>query len=105
MKPIKFKECNTIFAKNQKEYLPLLVYKEKTTKEGQVISCWSLSIIERIRLLLTGKIYLMVLTFNKPLQPQLITCNKWDILNKEYFKNNPIKNMEDDMDYPPENDH
>jgi hypothetical protein len=93
MKPIKFKESNTIYAKNQKEYLPLPVYKEYNTEEGQVISCWHLTLVERIKLLFTGKLYLCQLTFHNKLQPQLPSVHKWTLLNKDYFK----KQKQDDL--------
>ena len=32
MKPIKFKEQNTVYAENQPEYLPLPVLRDKITK-------------------------------------------------------------------------
>ena len=67
MKPIKFKEVNTTFAKDQPEYLPLPVYK---SDDGVVISCWSMSIKERLQILFTGRLWLRMLTFNEPLQPQ-----------------------------------
>ena len=66
MDVIKFKQCNTIYAKDQPEYNPLVAYK---TDDGAVTSCWKLNIRERVRVLLTGKIFLQVLTFNSPLQP------------------------------------
>jgi hypothetical protein len=69
MKPINFKESNCVYAKDQKEYLPLPVYK---TKDGEVTSCWKFSFFERIKILFTGKVYLTLLTFNNPLQPQII---------------------------------
>ena len=68
MKPIKFKGHNVVYAENQKEYLPLPVYKEKN---GTVTSCWKMTLFERLKVLFTGKIYFMTLTFNQPLQPQL----------------------------------
>lgn len=79
MKPIKFKECNTIFAKDQPEYGQLPAFKNKSD-QGEVISCWNLSIKERIRILLFGKIWLELLTFNKPLTPSFITTKKSDVL-------------------------
>jgi len=45
MKPIKFKEQNRIWAKEQPEYLPL---PSHTTEKGEVISCWKLNFKERI---------------------------------------------------------
>ena len=73
MKPIKTKYTNCIYAENQPEYLPLPVHK---TINGIITSCWRLSLLERLCILLKGKIYLRVLTFNKPLQPQKLFL--WD---------------------------
>jgi hypothetical protein len=70
MTPIKFPGHNTVFAKDQPEYLPLPAHVDR--EEGVVTSCWKLSSKERIKLFLTGKIYLRVMNFNKPLQPQLL---------------------------------
>jgi len=73
MKIIKFKECNVTYAKNQPEYLPLPAYK---TSDGMVTSCWGLSFFERLKVVLIGKIYLEVLTFNQPLQPLRMSVSK-----------------------------
>jgi hypothetical protein len=74
MKPIKFKEQNCVYAENQPEYAKLPVHKCET-EDGLAISCWSLSVAERLKILFTGKIWLMQLTFKRPLQPQLPTIN------------------------------
>lgn len=76
MKPIEFKEQNCTYAENQPAYLPLPAYK---SEDGQVISCWKLSFIERARLLLNGKIWLVLLSFNKPLTPSYLSTKKSDI--------------------------
>lgn len=73
MKPIEFKEQNCVFAKDQPEYLPLPCHK---TEGGMVISCWKLSVWERFKILFTGKLWMIVLTFHKPLQPQLPKIDK-----------------------------
>lgn len=67
MKPIEFPEQNCVYAKDQPEYLPLPVHK---TPEGEVISCWVLTWRERLKVLLRGRIWWSVLTFNHPPQPQ-----------------------------------
>ncbi len=79
MKPIEFKEQNTVFAKDQQEYLPLPALKKKN-KEGEVIFCQSVSFIERLRILLTGKIWISLWTFNKPLTPSYFTTKKSDLI-------------------------
>lgn len=66
MKPIEFKEMNIIIAKDQPEYLPLPALIDL---RGKVISCWKVTLKERIILLFTGKLFLSQLAFNQPLQP------------------------------------
>lgn len=67
MLPIEFPEQNMIFAKYQLQYHPLPAFRDE---DGQVISCWKLNLIERFKILFTGKLWLQQLTFNDPLQPQ-----------------------------------
>lgn len=57
-----------VFAKDQPEYQPLPVLRNA---DGDLISAWQLSWRERIRLFLTGRLYIGLLTFNRPLQPIL----------------------------------
>lgn len=66
MKPITFKESNVVYAKDQPEYLQLPAYRNHC---GDVICLWKLNILERIKIVFTGKLWLHVLTFNHPLQP------------------------------------
>jgi len=79
MKPIEFKGQNTIAAKDQPQYKSLPLYKA-TTIQGECISCWKLSFSERIRLLFTGKIWISMMTFNKPIMPIYPTTKKTDVL-------------------------
>ena len=69
MKPIEFKNQNVVFAKDQPQYRPLPAYKDPV---GMVTTCWNLSFMERIKLLITGNLWVSLLTFNKPLQPILL---------------------------------
>jgi hypothetical protein len=68
MNPIKFKEHNKVYAENQEEYLPLPVY-EDGEQGGRVFHCWELTFRERIKMLFTGKLWISVLNFGRPLQP------------------------------------
>ena len=72
MKPIKFKESNIVFGEDQPEYQPLPAHR---CKDGQVISCWGLTLREKIKVLFTGKVYLSLHTFNQPIQPQLVSID------------------------------
>jgi len=79
MKPITFPEANAVFAKDQPQYIPLPAFKDDSER-GIVISCWKLSFGERLRLLFTGKLWVSLWTFKKPLTPSLFTTKKGDLL-------------------------
>lgn len=81
MKPIEFKEQNTIFAENQSEYEMLPAFKADTS-QGEVVSCWKLSIKERLRLLWSGKLWMSLVTYNNPLQASILSTQKSDVLYK-----------------------
>jgi hypothetical protein len=73
MKPISpvasgFKE--TIFAKDQPQYMPLPAIVES---DGTVHTRWAMSLRERLYVLFHGSVFLSVLTFNNPLQPVKLT--------------------------------
>lgn len=82
MKPITFKESNVTYAKNQPPYLPLPAWQKKDER-GTVVCCWKADFLERLRILFTGRVYLSMLTFNKPLTPNRI------------YAENPVKYFEE----------
>ena len=61
-------EYEIIFAKDQPQYRPLPALR---LEDGTVITRWKLSLLERLRVLLFGNLFLSQLTFNDCLQPQL----------------------------------
>lgn len=75
MKLIAFPEQTVIIAKDQPQYFPLPAHRFGDA-EGRICCCWSLSWRERLRVAITGRIWHQVLTFDKPLQPQLLTAEK-----------------------------
>lgn len=81
MRPIKFKEVNATYAKNQPEYLPLPGHKIKEP-EGRFIFCMGLNFKERLKILITGRLWVSLMTFNKPLTPSYFTTKKSDMFNK-----------------------
>ena len=81
MKPKEFPEQNVIFAKDQPEYQPLPALRV-ADERGEVVTCWSLSFKERLRVLFRGEIWLCMLTFNKPLTPTFLTADRNEILKK-----------------------
>lgn len=65
MQPISFERTNCTYAERQPQYNPLPACKVEGP-EGRVITCWRVGFIERLKILFTGRIYLSILTFNKP---------------------------------------
>ena len=69
MKPIEFSQQTMVWARDQPEYLPLPAYVD----ERETVTKWRLTWPERVRMLLTGRLWLHQLNFGEPLQPQLPT--------------------------------
>ena len=78
MKPIEFKHQNVVFAKDQPEYQPLPALR-LDTPQGEVISCWRLSYKERLQVLIFGKVWLSLMSFNKPLTPSFMAVSRKDV--------------------------
>lgn len=78
MKPIKFKHHNVVYAENQPEYSPLPALKLEGS-EGHVVTCWKMTFKERIKVLFTGKVWLNLMSFNKPLTPSYMSVNRKDV--------------------------
>ena len=83
MKPIDFKERNVIFAENQPEYQPLPAFRDVNSEDGIIVTCWELSIFERLRLLFSGQLWLSMMTFNKPVTPTYMSTKKSDVINEK----------------------
>lgn len=77
MKPIKFKECNVTFAKDQPEYNQLPAFRDE---KGEAVTCWKLTFKERLRILFKGKVWLCLLTFNQPLTPSFMSTKKSEVI-------------------------
>ena len=75
MEPVKFEECNVVYGDNQEEYVGLPAHK---TPDGQVLMCFQLDEDEIEEMRKTGKMWISLLTFNKPLQPICLSSkNIW----------------------------
>lgn len=63
MKSINFRGTNKVFGEGSSN--PLHTYKGN----GEVVTCWKFSFMERVKLLVRGKLYITAKTFSKPPQP------------------------------------
>lgn len=76
MELVTFAEVNETFAKDQPQYYPFPAWKNKGDMRGQIVGCWKLSFKERVKILIAGRIWHSILTFNHPLQPQMLWVDK-----------------------------
>lgn len=77
MKPVEFPEQNVIFAKDQPGYEPLPAMRNP---EGDVVCCIELT-DEEIETMKRNKCFWLGLkTFNRPLQPIMLSVNKSDFI-------------------------
>jgi hypothetical protein len=83
MKPVNFREVNKIYGENQKEYIPLPVFFDTNSL---CVSCWKMTLKEKILFLFTNKIFVGIYTFHKPLQPIYLTISKKELIKKEFKK-------------------
>lgn len=76
MQLVEFPEQTVVIAANQPDYLPFPAHRFSGDPQGRIAACWKLGWRERLSVLLTGKVWQQILTFNQPLQPQLLTAEK-----------------------------
>lgn len=78
LKLVEFPEQTVVIAKDQPEYLPLPAHRHRNDPQGKITCCWKLNWMQRLKVLVTGKVWHQILTFNHPLQPQLLLVEKPD---------------------------
>lgn len=76
MRIIEFPEQTMVIAKDQPEYNPLPAHRVSNDAQGTIHCVWKLTWLERFKVLFTGKVWHSILTFNRPLQPQLLSVDK-----------------------------
>lgn len=83
MKPVKPESrkgpdvVELIVAKYQPQYIPLpanIIYPYVETK-------WKMSFLERLKVLFTGQVYLVLKTFGKPISPIILRVNRTNDLD------------------------
>lgn len=78
MKAVEFDEVNLRIAEEQEEYQTLPAHVNP--KEGSITCCFELSDEEKAEIAKTGKVWLKVYTFMKPLQPIYPTVDKSEVI-------------------------
>lgn len=69
---VEFPQQTVVIAKNQPPYKPMPAWQGEGD-DGHTIVCWKLSMVERLKLLFTGRIWQHMLTFRNRMQPQKLT--------------------------------
>lgn len=77
MNPVSFKFQNHIYSKTKR---PIPAFKNKS-RQGQVITCWKGGFWDRLKILFTGRVWVLSETNQMPLQPFIIVTNRKDIVS------------------------
>ena len=80
MKPAGFSEVNIVLGEKQDQYNDLPAFYTPKDLQGRIVTSWSLTFRERIRVLFRGRVWLSTLTFRDPLQPVFMTTEKTDLI-------------------------
>lgn len=78
-KLIEFPEQTVVIAKDQPEYLPMPAHRLPPEEDptGRVTCCWEFSPEELLAIAANGgRVWQSILTFNDPLQPQMLSVEK-----------------------------
>lgn len=76
MTPVNFPEANIVLGANQPQYEPLHAYRAPDDPHGCVTCCFELTDAEIEELVLTRKLWMRQLTFNRPFQPIALSTQK-----------------------------
>jgi hypothetical protein len=79
MKPEKFEGHNIVLGEGQEQYQDLPAQYNPDDKNGEMVTCWKLTIRERIRLMITGRLWLSCYTFREPFQPVRLSTKKINV--------------------------
>jgi hypothetical protein len=80
MLAIDFPERNVLIAEHQDEYLTLpALYGPPTDPQRKMLTCWKMTLHERLLVLLTGKVWMITLTFGKKFHPTVMLASKPDL--------------------------
>ena len=78
MKQIEFKQANKSLAIVGK--LPIPAYVDESVP--QVVTCWKLSFLERVKLLFTGKVFTCTIANHNRVQLTVLNINEKEIFPK-----------------------
>lgn len=65
-----------VYAKNQHDYLPLPALPIGDPTRGIVLTRWTMSLRERIKVLFSGSVFVQIMTFRQPLQPIAVSVDQ-----------------------------
>jgi hypothetical protein len=82
----------TVYAKDQPQYIPLPSIK---TPDGVMLTRWSVNETEKRQIAGQGYIYLIVNTFNQPLQPVMMSTNVPEDMG---FETRPLEDWPSEID-------
>lgn len=94
MKSIIFKEVNTVFAEGNEQLETHSWVDNSINGNKDIVSCYSVSFKEALLMLVTGKIWVNVTSFNGKLHPMRLSAIKKDMILTRKQARNKNKDVE-----------
>ena len=80
MKPYKFPEINTVFAEDNPQF-KTFAYVDRSRKGSKdIVICYKMTFMEKLMILLTGKIWVNITSGDGKLRPMRLSVLKQDML-------------------------
>lgn len=80
MKSFKFKDCNIVFAEGDLNHEAHAYVDPSPKGNKDIVLCYALTRMERLMVLLTGKIWVNITSMNGKLRPMRLSTLKIDML-------------------------
>lgn len=76
MKPVKFRGMVPQRRAAISEYPILAAGFGRDERRGEIVNCWRMNFLERLYVLLTGRVWVRVMTFRREIHPYALTVIK-----------------------------
>lgn len=88
MKAVRFPECNTVFAEGNEDHETYAFVDNSKKGNKDIVSCYRLSFLERLLVMVTGRMWVNITSFNGKLHPMRLSIIKQTmILTRKQARN------------------
>ena len=80
MNSVKFPECNTVYAEGDRDYQTHSFVDNSLRGNKNIVSCYRLTRLERLWVLITGRVWVNIASGDGKLRPMYLSVVKRDVI-------------------------